>query len=73
MRRLLIALLILPIRFYQLAISPYLPPVCRYTPTCSAYSIEALRKHGPLKGLWLSLKRIVSCNPWGGHGYDPVP
>jgi len=73
MRRLLIALLILPIRFYQLAISPYLPPVCRYTPTCSAYSIEALRKHGPIKGLWLSLKRIVSCNPWGGHGYDPVP
>ena len=73
MRRLLIALLILPIRFYQLAISPYIPPVCRYTPTCSAYSIEALRKHGPIKGLWLSLKRIVSCNPWGGHGYDPVP
>lgn len=73
MRKLLIALLILPIRFYQLAISPYLPPACRYTPTCSAYSIEALRKHGPIKGLWLSLKRVVSCNPWGGHGYDPVP
>ncbi len=73
MKKILTTILILPIRFYQLVISPYLPPSCRYTPTCSAYSIEALRKHGPIKGLWLSLKRIVSCNPWGGHGYDPVP
>jgi len=73
MKKVLTALLILPIRFYQLAISPHLPASCRYTPTCSAYAIEALRKHGPLKGLWLSLKRFVSCNPWGGHGYDPVP
>lgn len=73
MKKILTTILILPIRFYQLVISPYLPPSCRYTPTCSAYSIEALRKHGPIKGLWLSLKRIISCNPWGGHGYDPVP
>jgi len=46
---------------------------CRYTPTCSAYTIEALKKHGVVKGLWLSIKRILSCNPWGGSGYDPAP
>lgn len=61
------------IKFYQYAISPLKPPTCRYTPTCSVYSIEALKKHGPLKGLYLSIKRILSCNPWGGSGYDPVP
>jgi putative membrane protein insertion efficiency factor len=61
------------IRLYQLAISPYLPPSCRYTPTCSEYGIEALKKHGPFKGGWLTMKRIASCNPWGGSGYDPVP
>jgi putative membrane protein insertion efficiency factor len=61
------------IRFYQYVISPYLPPSCRYTPTCSAYGIEALKKHGPFKGGWLTIKRIASCNPWGGSGYDPVP
>ncbi len=66
-------ILILPIRFYQICISPLFPPVCRYTPTCSQYTIEALRKHGPLKGLWLGAKRILSCRPGGGHGYDPVP
>jgi putative membrane protein insertion efficiency factor len=73
MKKLLVRILILPIKFYQYFISPYFPAACRYTPTCSAYSIEALRRHGPIKGLWLSLKRILSCNPWGGHGYDPVP
>jgi len=73
MKKLLVGILILPIKFYQYFISPYFPAACRYTPTCSAYSIEALRRHGPIKGLWLSLKRIFSCNPWGGHGYDPVP
>lgn len=73
MRKIIIYLLLLPIRFYQLAISPMLPSSCRYTPTCSQYSIEAIKKHGPLKGLWLSVKRILSCNPWGGSGYDPVP
>jgi hypothetical protein len=61
------------VRFYQIAISPYLPPSCRYTPTCSQYTLEALKKHGIIKGGWLSIKRIVSCNPWGGHGHDPVP
>ncbi|MBD5199141.1 MAG: membrane protein insertion efficiency factor YidD [Bacteroidales bacterium] len=66
-------LLILPIRFYQLAISPMFPASCRYTPTCSAYAIEALKKHGPIKGSWLTIKRIARCHPWGGSGYDPVP
>ncbi|MCQ2344059.1 MAG: membrane protein insertion efficiency factor YidD [Paludibacteraceae bacterium] len=66
-------LLILPIRFYQLCISPMFPPCCRFTPTCSQYAIEAIRKYGALKGGWLAVKRIARCNPWGGSGYDPVP
>jgi uncharacterized protein len=62
------------IKFYQVAISPWLgKSKCRYTPTCSNYGIEALKKYGPIKGLWLTLKRVISCNPWGGHGYHPVP
>ncbi|WP_207798890.1 membrane protein insertion efficiency factor YidD [Taibaiella soli] len=61
------------IRFYQNAISPFLGAKCRYTPTCSAYGLEAIRKYGPWKGGWMALRRILSCNPWGGHGYDPVP
>jgi uncharacterized protein len=61
------------VRGYQLVISPWLPMACRYTPTCSQYAIEALRKHGPLKGGWLAIKRIGRCHPWGGHGHDPVP
>ncbi len=73
MKRLIVAILILPVRFYQLVISPMLPPSCRYVPTCSQYTIEALRKHGPVKGLWLAVKRILRCHPWGGSGYDPVP
>lgn len=72
-RRGVVLLLCLPIRFYQLCISPLTPPSCRYTPTCSAYAIEALRKHGPLRGSWLALRRILRCHPWGGSGYDPVP
>lgn len=64
---------ILIVRFYQGAISPLYPATCRYTPTCSEYSVTALKKHGPWKGGWLSIKRIASCHPWGGHGYDPVP
>lgn len=64
---------ILFIRFYQYVISPAIGPKCRYTPTCSQYGIEALKLHGPIKGLWLTLKRIGRCNPWGGSGYDPVP
>lgn len=73
LRNLIVGLLILPVKFYQYVISPMTGASCRYTPTCSAYTVEALKKHGPIKGLWLSIKRIVSCNPWGGHGYDPVP
>ncbi|MDE6115501.1 membrane protein insertion efficiency factor YidD [Barnesiella sp. WM24] len=73
MKRLIVNILILPVRFYQLAISPMLPPSCRYVPTCSQYTIEALRKHGPVKGLWLAVRRILRCHPWGGSGYDPVP
>jgi uncharacterized protein len=61
------------IKLYQWIISPWLGPQCRYTPTCSQYGIEALKKYGPIKGLWLTIKRIASCNPWGGHGHDPVP
>ncbi len=66
-------LLILPIRFYQKVISPLTPATCRFTPTCSHYAIEAIRKHGPFKGLALAVWRILRCNPWGGSGYDPVP
>lgn len=71
--RVLALVLILPIRFYQIAISPLLPSACRFTPTCSQYAVEALRRHGPLKGGWLAIRRICRCHPWGGSGYDPVP
>ncbi|MBQ3700082.1 MAG: membrane protein insertion efficiency factor YidD [Prevotella sp.] len=69
----LVWLLVLPIRFYQIAISPLLGPSCRFTPTCSEYARQALVKHGPVKGLWLSIRRLLRCHPWGGSGYDPVP
>ncbi len=72
-RQALVYLLIFPVKIYQWTISPMIGPSCRYTPTCSTYSIEALKKYGPIKGFWLSIKRIASCNPWGGSGYDPVP
>lgn len=71
--RLLTELLVLTVRLYQEAVSPHLPASCRYTPTCSQYAVEALRKHGPLKGSWLALRRICRCHPWGGSGHDPVP
>ena len=61
------------VRFYQVAISPMLPPRCRYTPTCSQYAVEALQKHGACKGSMLALRRICRCHPFGGSGYDPVP
>lgn len=61
------------IRFYQGAISPLIGASCRFTPTCSTYGVEALQKHGPFKGGWLTIKRIFSCHPWGKHGHDPVP
>lgn len=73
MKRVLTYPLILLVRFYQVAISPYMPSSCRYSPTCSHYTIEALNKHGLLKGSWFAIKRISSCHPWGGSGYDPVP
>ncbi|MCK9302084.1 MAG: membrane protein insertion efficiency factor YidD [Bacteroidales bacterium] len=73
MKKLIGKFFILTIRFYQVAISPLLPKACRYTPTCSQYGIEAICKYGPFRGGWLTLKRILSCNPWGGSGYDPVP
>ena len=73
MKTLIVKLLLLPILFYQRCISPFTPPSCRYTPTCSQYAKEAIVKHGPIKGLMLAMKRLLRCHPWGGHGYDPVP
>jgi putative membrane protein insertion efficiency factor len=61
------------IRFYQGVISPLFGAKCRFTPTCSAYGLEAIKKYGPVKGGWLTIKRFLSCHPWGKHGYDPVP
>ena len=61
------------IKLYQVTLSPWIGRACRYTPTCSNYGIEAIQKYGPIKGFWLTLKRVLSCNPWGGSGYDPVP
>ncbi len=65
--------IILLIKFYQLLVSPILKTNCRYLPTCSEYSIEAFNQHGLFKGFYLSFKRILSCHPFGNHGYDPVP
>lgn len=65
--------LVVLIKIYQWFISPILPSSCRYKPTCSSYMVESLRIYGPVKGLWLGLKRISRCHPWGGEGYDPVP
>ena len=73
LRKLLTYFLLLPIYFYKGAISPLTPPSCRFTPSCSTYAVEALRKHGPFKGLYLAIRRILRCHPWGGSGYDPVP
>lgn len=69
LERLMLAL----IWFYRHCISPLTPAACRYTPTCSQYAVEAIKKYGLFKGGWLALKRILRCNPWGGSGYDPVP
>lgn len=75
--KMLLRILSLPIIFiiklYQWIISPLIGPSCRFTPTCSQYSLEAFNKYGLIKGLWLTLARIARCNPWGGHGYDPLP
>jgi putative membrane protein insertion efficiency factor len=61
------------VKVYQYTISPLLPNACRYVPTCSQYTIQAIEKYGPLRGIWLGAKRIARCHPWGGHGHDPVP
>lgn len=60
------------IRIYQRLISPILPNACRYTPTCSEYGVQAIKKYGAWKGGWMALKRIARCHPWGGHGHDPL-
>ncbi|UUV21743.1 membrane protein insertion efficiency factor YidD [Paenimyroides aestuarii] len=73
LKKILIFPFVVLIRFYQLVISPLTPPSCRFTPTCSHYTLEALRKHGLFKGSWLGIKRIAKCHPWGKSGYDPVP
>lgn len=73
MKKILIYPFLLLIKIYQLVISPLTPATCRYQPTCSHYAKEALEKHGLFRGGKLALKRILSCHPWGGSGYDPVP
>ncbi|MDR0728776.1 MAG: membrane protein insertion efficiency factor YidD [Prevotellaceae bacterium] len=73
LRKAAIVPLVLLIKFYQLCLSPLKPPTCRFTPSCSQYAVEALRKHGPIRGSWLALRRLLRCHPWGGCGYDPVP
>ena len=73
MKTILIAPLLFIIKLYQKAISPFLPSSCRYQPTCSHYTKEALISHGLAKGGYLGIKRILSCHPWGGSGHDPVP
>jgi len=66
-------LFIWPIKLYQLTLSPMLGANCRFTPSCSQYMVDAIEEWGPLKGIWLGLRRIGRCQPWGGHGHDPVP
>ncbi len=73
MTKIIKKILILLVKFYQKFLSPLCPGVCRYQPTCSQYMIEAIEKHGILKGIWLGCKRLLRCHPWGGSGYDPVP
>lgn len=73
MKQLLNHLVLVPVYLYKYLISPLKPPTCRYSPTCSTYAIQAVMKHGPIKGGWLAIKRILRCHPWGGQGFDPVP
>ena len=72
-KKIIIFPFVMLVRFYQIFISPLKTPTCRYSPTCSQYTLEALKKHGLLKGGKLAIKRIMSCHPFGGSGYDPVP
>jgi putative membrane protein insertion efficiency factor len=73
LRRIAVRGLLAAIRLYQLTLSPWLGRACRYEPTCSVYTAEAIRTHGPAKGVYLGARRIARCHPWGGSGYDPVP
>lgn len=73
LKRILIFPFVFMIRFYQIVISPIFPPSCRFTPTCSQYALEAFYKWGPIKGFYLTVRRLLRCHPWGGSGYDPVP
>lgn len=73
MKTILSHLVLFPVRVYQWVISPLFPATCRHTPTCSAYTVEAVKEWGPFKGIWLGTKRLAKCHPWGTSGYDPVP
>ena len=73
LKKILIFPFVFLVKAYQNIISPLFPPTCRYTPTCSEYAIQSLKKYGLFKGGYLSIKRIVNCHPWGGSGYDPIP
>lgn len=73
LRKVFSFLLLVPIYFYRVCISPLTPPSCRFTPTCSAYAVEAIKKHGPVKGLYLAVRRICDAIPGVAPGYDPVP
>ena len=72
-KKIIISPFVFLVKIYQNIISPLFPPTCRYTPTCSEYAIQSLKKYGLVKGVYLSIKRIVNCHPWGGSGYDPIP
>jgi putative membrane protein insertion efficiency factor len=72
-RQVVIFITLIPVYFYRYCISPFTSASCRYTPTCSEYALQAIKKYGPFKGGWLTVKRIGRCHPWGGHGYDPLP
>ena len=72
-KKAVIIVFLIPVKFYQWFISPMLPQTCRHTPSCSQYTVESLKKHGPLTGTWLSVRRLSKCHPWGTWGYDPVP
>lgn len=73
MKKVLIEFFLLPVHVYRKLISPFIPPRCRYYPTCSTYALTSVRRFGPIKGGWLALRRIVRCNPWSAGGIDPVP
>jgi len=73
LKKIVIFIVLIPVHFYRYCISPLTPASCRYTPTCSQYAIDAVKKYGPFKGGYLAIKRILRCHPLGGSGYDPVP